>query len=1085
MLHSKTWLRPSDRRRSGSLDTEPTNAKGTDERPRLLLIGHGEPVESDLRLALDRHGFAVEPSSLASALSSVRKRASDLALLVGDAARDSGRAVLRAFARDATASVVPVVVLVGEGGLDAKSLAFRLGGVAAVPRAASGDEIARQIANLSRDLRAREGSTVELGEATFDELVERITGKLRSGILSVGRQGGEPVRIVLGAGRAVAGVLREFVDRVRPLGSPAERLTYELLEDIGGGPIGLLDAETEPGDLSLWRGLRVLVVGQESGRAEALARELGACGATVAVSDLAGRGLERARDLDPEVVVIDAAGIEGPGFEVMRQLRRDLRLRWATTLVVPWDGRWPDPRGARVPGRLAQRMAPLVVHARGLRDRANEGEAFDVRLESTGPFRLLRVLAEVRGPLHLSVHGAMATVEIDLSEGLVTGASATGSPGASFEGIRALAALLSMGTARVHVEPRASPGTANLGEPVEEALARAVREQMSLGPGSPSVSAALSSGSEGARIHVVSVRAAREPKPGEEGAEVPQGVVSSTGPAAGPPRAKLPEAAASPARRKTLLLGAPQGGPPEHLPSRGNRAEGAAGDSTATAPTAQGSPSPDRRGEASHANIVGSRSGESVRNTSISTDAKPPSDNKVGTPGNAPELAHRDSGRPDFSEQGSPQVVDSTADPTGSSAGDAGREGIGPRKPPPPPAPVPRLKRTLIATASDLRTESAGRETDGTSAPTRSTPAPVPALPPVAGPPPAPRAVRPVDVRAAPSAQPGPSAVAPASGWSRLPRIVGYVLLTLATLTFAAVVGRIVVRQTGCAPTGSRSLSARLEEGGASEGPGGSLEEGSSADARGTEPQAGEVAREAGEVGREPGEGDREAGEVAAAVGGLGTGEASGNRTEDEGEARDRLGASLIEGRNETPAGPGGGKAPSVQGGGVGVTASAASGQAAERTAGNELRGSDTSPQATTGTERRAGGAGADTGNEDLAGPGGEGSAASEADAYVERANDAPPRIAEDLYRRALEIDPRHHHAMVGLARLLLARGAASEALPYAEAAVQRRPRRAAYRVLLGDIRQAAGDSSGAREAWEQALALDPTNRDARARLGL
>jgi predicted negative regulator of RcsB-dependent stress response len=39
--------------------------------------------------------------------------------------------------------------------------------------------------------------------------------------------------------------------------------------------------------------------------------------------------------------------------------------------------------------------------------------------------------------------------------------------------------------------------------------------------------------------------------------------------------------------------------------------------------------------------------------------------------------------------------------------------------------------------------------------------------------------------------------------------------------------------------------------------------------------------------------------------------------------------------------------------------------------------------------------------------------------------------------------------------------------------------------VLLGDIRQAAGDSSGAREAWEQALALDPTNRDARARLGL
>src|SRR5690606_12619409 len=128
---------------------------------------------------------------------------------------------------------------------------------------------------------------------------------------------------------------------------------------------------------------------------------------------------ERASGLDPEIVIMDAAGIDGPGFDVVRQLRRDLRLRWASILVAPWDELWPNPRGAPDAERLAEKIAPLVMHDRALRDRARDEDAFDVRLEATGPCRLLRVLAGLTGPYHVSVRSSKAVVEIDLAEGLV------------------------------------------------------------------------------------------------------------------------------------------------------------------------------------------------------------------------------------------------------------------------------------------------------------------------------------------------------------------------------------------------------------------------------------------------------------------------------------------------------------------------------------------------------------------------------------------------------------------------------------------------------------------------------------------
>jgi DNA-binding response OmpR family regulator len=460
-------------------------------RPTVLLVGRGEPMDAALRLALDRHTLAVEevPGDVRTA---VLTMAPDLVLLVGDAARDGGRKILDQLSGDASVAAIPVAVLGAGTKLDTRVAAYRHGAVAVIPRTASADAIATRVAILVREIQERAAAPqAELGEATFDELVDMVSRELRSGILSVQSKDGEPMRVVLGAGRPVAAAVEEFVRRLRPLVARAEPLNYEL-HVSSGGQVGLLDAEPGPEvEPVALEGLRVLLVDTDPARADALAQELRARKVIVAVADASGRGLERARGLDPEIVILDAAGMEGPGFDVLRSIRRDVRLRWASMLVAPWDEIWPDPESIPDIARLAERIAPLVVHDRQLEKRAASEEAFDTRLEATGPCRLFRILAETPQSFHVTFRSRNGSVEVDIAEGLVVGAQGS-SNNVVVEGIGALATILAMGSARVHIERRANPATANLMTPVDEALARATEEAKPLPlsqppPAAPSV----------------------------------------------------------------------------------------------------------------------------------------------------------------------------------------------------------------------------------------------------------------------------------------------------------------------------------------------------------------------------------------------------------------------------------------------------------------------------------------------------------------------------------------------------------------------------------------------------------------------
>lgn len=463
-------------------------------QPTILVVGADETFLPALRVSLASHLVYVENASVQNAVESVVVTAPDLVLLVGEAARDSGREVLTKLTASPVSSVVPVAVLGDETALDARLRAFRHGAVAVIPRSASVDAIATQVAELAREIPERGGDALGVvGEATLAEFVDTLGRELRSGILSVQPdESDSPVRLVLGGGRPLAAFIDDFVRRVRRHVVHAEPLQYEF-DDRAGGTVQLLSNETrdsEPPPSSIDR-LRILLADDDVARADVVAQELRARGATVVVSDFEPDASQfaRLRQLDPQVLVLGESHLEDKGYALLRRMKADTRLRWTSLLVVRWREIWENPLSVPAIDRLRGALGALSESDRGLIDRTTFGDPFDFRLEVTGPSRCLRALADSGRALRVTVFNRRVTIAVDVCQGILVGAVAETTSGEQWEGAASIAALLVLSSGRVHVEPVQQPATTNLMTTVDVAFSLAEKEPLPIEPSIPAETA--------------------------------------------------------------------------------------------------------------------------------------------------------------------------------------------------------------------------------------------------------------------------------------------------------------------------------------------------------------------------------------------------------------------------------------------------------------------------------------------------------------------------------------------------------------------------------------------------------------------
>jgi Flp pilus assembly protein TadD len=376
--------------------------------------------------------------------------------------------------------------------------AFRHGAAAVIPPSASIDAIAEQVAKLAREIPERGGESLGVvGEATLSEFVGALSKELRSGILSVhtGKGGDEDaVRLVLGSGRPLAAFIDDFVRQVKSHVVHAEPLRYEFAEHAGG-TVTLLDPQAPDGDperVSV-QGVRVALADDDTGRADSVAQELRSRGVSVIVTDLTPTDLRFAklRQVDPEILLIGEAQVKGPGYELLRRMRRDTRLRWASLLVVRWEEIWSDALSVPALDRLETALAALSEADRTLRAWAETGESFDARLEITGPARCLRAITPSPRPLRVTVNNPRITVSIDISDGLVVGATADSrvGPEQHWDGAVALSAFMVLSSGRIHIAPVNQPAQTNVMATIDVALNMADSEPSPISPSIPSAAA--------------------------------------------------------------------------------------------------------------------------------------------------------------------------------------------------------------------------------------------------------------------------------------------------------------------------------------------------------------------------------------------------------------------------------------------------------------------------------------------------------------------------------------------------------------------------------------------------------------------
>ncbi|MEZ4229140.1 MAG: tetratricopeptide repeat protein [Polyangiaceae bacterium] len=466
------------REKSGARRKVPSVPDGTDE-PAVLLVGFSDELHEALTEALGRQSVFVETAELGNVVPTVTVAAPDLVVLMGDGGRAETRALLDELASSPLSSVVPVALVTDDPDLGARLAAFRHGAAAVIPKSASVSTLAERISELVREIPERREALGRVGEATLNELVDTLAHELRSGILSVKQEGErEGVRLVLGRGRPLATLIDEFVTRVRSQIEVAEPLLYEF-DERAMGTVELLATDLEDdlpaADVS---GLRVILADDDSARADAVAQELRARGAQVVVTDLepSRAHFGRLRQLDPMVLVIGDTQLQGAGYHLVKMMREHRRLRWASLLVVHWDELWSEERGVPNTSVLLNRLAGLAEPERLIATRLSSQEAFDTRLEALGPARLVRALTTEQA-LRVTVRNPRYYVQVSIAQSLVAGAVGFTQAGARLEGPQALAALLNIGSGRVHVEPGRASNATNLMSTVDVALGLAESEE--------------------------------------------------------------------------------------------------------------------------------------------------------------------------------------------------------------------------------------------------------------------------------------------------------------------------------------------------------------------------------------------------------------------------------------------------------------------------------------------------------------------------------------------------------------------------------------------------------------------------------
>ncbi len=444
-------------------------AQSSHGAPLLQMVVHvlalAPPEELlQLRSLLPAESFELTATAtLDEALAAARSHAPDVVLADRDLALEGD--LIRRLRSDPLTDFVPVVLV--QSRLDAID--------ALTARDAGADDVLLRpldMESVTRALGAVTGTLLEestglsrLGDATLDEVADRVAEEIRRGIVDAAERGRE-LKIPLGEGAEVLAAAWAAVARVRAFVAQQSGGRVRFADrPRRGGPalLALVGGEIEEDPLALegtLTGRRVLVVDDDPAVVWFFAGLLREDGATVIETTDGRDALRAARTDRPDVVISDILMPHLDGFALCRELKRDPALADVPVILISWKE------------DLLHRMRELSVGASGylrkeagaaqilaqvrevLRPRALlEGQlkaGGEVRgsLEGTGVVSLLRSVRRARTSARVTIRDAWNLFECEIRDGKLAQLTRTASDGSFSRGDRALPQLLGANAGR-------------------------------------------------------------------------------------------------------------------------------------------------------------------------------------------------------------------------------------------------------------------------------------------------------------------------------------------------------------------------------------------------------------------------------------------------------------------------------------------------------------------------------------------------------------------------------------------------------------------------------------------------------------
>jgi CheY-like chemotaxis protein len=323
-------------------------------------------------------------------------------------------------------------------------------------------------------------------EGTVEEIASFFAEEVRSGLLHALREE-TTERIRLPDTRELSEVARSAIDRARahlsghgPAKPPPPAAIVEAVTEP--------EASNEPSPeevaeaVRVLAGKRVLVVDDDAAVLWFFAGLLREAGATVLQARDGREALELARRKRPQLVVSDILMPKMDGFELCRELRRDVLLARVPVVLLTWN----DEQLTRAAGTPAGPSAYLRKEAGG-------GEALSVlaaallprqqlaaalldpgaiagTVEELGIASVLECVAEARPNARLRVEDNSRLFEVDIRDGQRLSVTKTAADGSFTRGERALSQLLGVKSGSFSVLTQSG----SLRSPLPEALPRAL-----------------------------------------------------------------------------------------------------------------------------------------------------------------------------------------------------------------------------------------------------------------------------------------------------------------------------------------------------------------------------------------------------------------------------------------------------------------------------------------------------------------------------------------------------------------------------------------------------------------------------------